>query len=156
MQLFTPKPYDFAASICDHGWPMLAPFSWKPESETLQRVELLDSGRVVLLQLWAQDAGDHAQLHVSVQCNVDLTVAERQELDSKLHWMLKLNEDLREFYVIAAQHNQLPHVAARGRAAAAFAHAVGRCGQDHLHHQRELEQHGQHGAAAGGAIGDAA
>lgn len=110
-----PKPYDFGASICDHGWPMLAPFAWDSENETLQRVELLNSGQVILLELSTQDAGDHMLLHIHVQANADLTVVEMQELNRKLYWMLKLNEDLREFYAIAARHNQLLHVAARGR-----------------------------------------
>ena len=113
--LIIPKPYDFAASICDHGWPMLAPFAWDAEHKSLQRVELLDTGRVVLLRLTAQDEGNNVQLQVAVKVDQDLTAAEVQELEGKLRWMLKLDEDLDAFYAIAAHHNQLSHVAASGR-----------------------------------------
>ena len=85
------KPYDFAASVCDHGWPMLAPFVWDNENKLLQRVERLGSARIILLQIGAEDAGETIVIQASANID-DLSDAETQEVDAKLRWMLKLDE----------------------------------------------------------------
>lgn len=94
---------------------MLAPFAWNSANEELERVELLDSGRAILLRLAASDEGDHVRLRVALQAEEEPSAADVQQLEAKLRWMLKLDEDLSEFYALAAQHKQLTHLAAGGR-----------------------------------------
>jgi hypothetical protein len=49
MILTVSPPYDFANSVTDYGWIALAPNRWDPETSSLQRVERLSTGTVVLV-----------------------------------------------------------------------------------------------------------
>lgn len=115
LDLHVPKPYTFAASVCDHGWPSLAPNQWLAENQMLQRVEQLTTGRVVLLQMTGVDAGDTIRIHLDVQADGMLTAAEATEIGTAVRWMLKLDEDFAAFYALAAQHAHIGRVVAQGR-----------------------------------------
>lgn len=110
-----PKPYTFAASVCDHGWPSLAPNRWLADKAQLQRVEQLTTGRVVVLQLTAVDTADTIRLDIDVQADGTLTAAEADEIVATVRWMLKLDENFAAFYALAAQHNHIGRVVAQGR-----------------------------------------
>ena len=115
LDLHVPKPYTFATSVCDHGWPSLAPNQWLAENQMLQRVEQLTTGRVVLLQMTGVDAGDTIRIHLDVQANGVLTAAEATEIGTAVRWMLKLDEAFADFYALAAQHAHIGRVVAQGR-----------------------------------------
>lgn len=115
LQLFVPKPYSFATSICDHGWPSLAPNRWVAERAILQRVEQLTTGRVVLLQLSGEDAGEAICIRIAVQAEDLLTAAENTEILTNVRWMLKLDEDFAAFYALAGQHDYIGRVVQQGR-----------------------------------------
>lgn len=115
LQLHVPKPYTFAASVCDHGWPNLAPNQWFAEKQMLQRVEQLTTGRVILLQLTGVDVGTTICIHVDVQADGALTTAEVSELGTAVRWMLKLDEEFADFYTLAARHAHIGRVVTQGR-----------------------------------------
>lgn len=115
LHLRIPKPYAFAASVCDHGWPSLAPNQWLADCQTLQRVEQLATGRVVLLQITSEDAGDTVCVRIDVQTDGALTLAESVEIEVKVRWMLKLDEEFTAFYALAAQHEHIGRVVQQGR-----------------------------------------
>ena len=115
LHLYVPKPYSFAASVCDHGWPSLAPNQWLAATATLQRVEQLTTGKVVLLQLTGVDEGAAIRIQLAVQAADVLTAAETSELVAAVRWMLKLDEDYTAFYALAAQHAHIERVVAQGR-----------------------------------------
>ena len=115
LQLHVPKPYTFAVSVCDHGWPALAPNQWLAAAQMLQRVEGLTSGRVVLLQLTSAEAENRIRINIAVQADGALTTAEREEILAKVRWMLKLDEDFAAFYALVAAHPHIGRVVAQGR-----------------------------------------
>lgn len=115
LHLHVPKPYTFAASVCDHGWPSLAPNQWLAEEQMLQRVEQLTTGRVVLLQMTGVDAGATIRIHIAVQADGVLSAAEASEIVAAVRWMLKLDEEFAPFYALAARHAHIGRVAAQGR-----------------------------------------
>jgi len=115
LQLHVPKPYTFAVSVCDHGWPALAPNQWLAAAQMLQRVEGLTNGRVVLLQLTSAEAENRIRINIAVQADGALTTAEREEILAKVRWMLKLDEDFAAFYALVAAHPHIGRVVAQGR-----------------------------------------
>lgn len=115
LTLTIPKPYHFAASVCDHGWPALAPFRWTAETATLERVERLATGQVVLLALQAQDQTGQVQITIDMASDRALTAAELAEVTYNVRWMLKLDRDYNDFYALAARHAWIGRVVSQGR-----------------------------------------
>jgi 3-methyladenine DNA glycosylase/8-oxoguanine DNA glycosylase len=115
LHLHVPKPYSFAASVCDHGWPNLAPNQWLADWQILQRVEQLTTGRVVLLRLSSADAGDTVCIQIAVQADGTLTPMETDEVLAKVRWMLKLDEAFAAFYTLAIAHDPIGRVVQQGR-----------------------------------------
>ncbi len=115
LELSVPKPYTFAVSVCDHGWPSLAPNQWLAASATLQRVEQLATGRVVLLRLSNVDAGDAILVRIAVLADGPLTPAETAEIRATVRWMLKLDEDFTAFYAAVGGHEHIGRVVQQGR-----------------------------------------
>ena len=115
LHLTLPKPYHFATSVCDHGWPALAPFRWVAESQTLERVERLGTGQVVLLVLRAVELDSAVHLLIQISSDRTLTADELAEITTNVRWMLKLDRDYRAFYALAAQHEHIGRVVGQGR-----------------------------------------
>ena len=86
-----------------------------PESETLQRVERLQNGHVVLLRIRAIDAKDGVCIRIDVEAQAPITADEEQEILGKGRWMLKLDEDLSDFYELAARFGKLGAIVEMGR-----------------------------------------
>ena len=97
--LAVPQPYAFAMSVCDHGWPALAPFRWDEREQTLERVEHIDT-QVVLMRIF----GKASTIVVEVSSIQPLSTATIAELTLRTRWMLKLDQDYSEFYRLAAEH----------------------------------------------------
>lgn len=95
------KPYDFAQSVKDHGWIELAPVRWLAESERLQWVERVSSGRVVLVEVTSVESDQAVVLTAHTGEAYALTVNEAEEIAGKLRWMLRLDEEFGSFYELA-------------------------------------------------------
>lgn len=113
LALQSPSPYAFAASVCDHGWPALAPFLWNKEQEVLERIERLSNGDVVLLRIYQQDVA--ADIMVEIESATPLAEKEIEEVRQTVRWMLKLDQDYSAFYQMAAQHPRIGRIVAQGR-----------------------------------------
>jgi 3-methyladenine DNA glycosylase/8-oxoguanine DNA glycosylase len=100
-------PFSFPAVVGSHGWARLAPFAVDEDGDQLVRVERLASGRVVELQI--EGAADG----VSVEIDADLDEAERREVETKVAWMLGLDQDLSSFYDLAQEEPKLARVEER-------------------------------------------
>src|SRR5258707_1294597 len=109
LKLIAPQPYDFAATVRDHGWIALLPFRWRDDG-VVQRVERLDSGNVVLLEI----SVNSKNIVVAVQPD-GLTAAEEAEIRRKVSWMLRLDEDFSEFYMFANRASTLSARVSSGR-----------------------------------------
>jgi 3-methyladenine DNA glycosylase/8-oxoguanine DNA glycosylase len=101
-----PQPFDFIATAQAHGWVALRPFSWDEPSATLGRVQELASGRVVHLAIQAgQPNGHRPVVQIGVEAISPLTSQEEAEIRQAVRRMLRLDEDLSEFYALCRQMN---------------------------------------------------
>jgi 3-methyladenine DNA glycosylase/8-oxoguanine DNA glycosylase len=114
LSLDIPRPYDFASTVRDHGWIALLPCRWLGEENVFERVERLENDKVVLLHISAEQT-DQASLAVHVQTEQALSTKERQEIGRNVRWMLRLDEDLTEFYGLVASHPTLNGSVTGGR-----------------------------------------
>src|SRR5215475_12442907 len=96
LELQANKPYDFHNSARDHGWIALAPFRWLDETSSIQRIERLRSGKVVLLNMSAAEDKEYVRVKIDVQPRI--SASQQQELKDRVRWMLRLDEDFSEFY----------------------------------------------------------
>jgi len=115
LELSVAKPYDFAQSVCDHGWVQLAPCYWDEERHSLRHVQRLDTGKVALLHISAENTADVVTLRIEVEANTPLTTAEQDDMRQNVHWMLKLDEDFSAFYERIHQHPPLQERMSSGR-----------------------------------------
>ena len=103
LHLDAPNPYDFAVTVQSHGWVSLSPNEWDPGHVTLRRPLRLANGRVVLAEVGAGSAVDDVGIHVEVHHDLQLSCEEIEELMGSLAWMLRLDEDLTEFYQVCRE-----------------------------------------------------
>ena len=103
-------PFNFHSVIYSHGWYQLAPFTLDEESNTLQYILQLASGRVVELKI--REAVDGVGVETG-----KLDKAERREVTGKVTWMFDLDSDFSDFYEAFRAEPKLAHAEteARGR-----------------------------------------
>jgi 3-methyladenine DNA glycosylase/8-oxoguanine DNA glycosylase len=82
-----------------HGWIALPPWSWRADPPAMLRVERLPSGAVVTVEITSADPTSLAQ-DFKVHLSEGLSPVDRDTLERRLRWMLRLDEDLSEFHVI--------------------------------------------------------
>lgn len=95
----TPTPFDFHSAACAHGWVALRPFEWHEPSSELHRIHQLNSSEVVRLRIREQESA----LRTQVDIERSLTAAEEVEIRQAVRRMLRLDEDLSEFYHFHAE-----------------------------------------------------
>lgn len=115
LEIRVDKPYDFQGSVRNHGWVGLAPFTWISEGKALQRVERLENGSVVLIRLTSADAGRQVRVLVDVGKKGPTSVQEQEEIRRKVRWMLRLDEDLSDFYQLCSGEQLLQKKVVNGR-----------------------------------------
>jgi 3-methyladenine DNA glycosylase/8-oxoguanine DNA glycosylase len=98
LQLPLAQPFDFAGTVYSHGWVGLAPNRWDAENGLLQRVERLDDGRVVLVDIRASGGVRRAVVELEIRHRGPLGARQRTELGTRIRHMLRLDEDLAAFY----------------------------------------------------------
>lgn len=114
LQLQVAKPFDFVSTICGHGWVALAPCHWDEEKKIFSRIERLHSGKIVQMQLNNSETRRRVTLTVQLQAATRLSPADLEEVQTKIIWMLRLEEDFSEFYLLAKQHAPLYKRVRRG------------------------------------------
>jgi 3-methyladenine DNA glycosylase/8-oxoguanine DNA glycosylase len=93
-----PRPFDFEATALAHGWVRLRPFTWYAPAAELRRIHRLSSGKVVHLRLGSDGTLDAPTVRVKVETVQTLKGGERAEIRRVVRRMLRLDEDLGEFY----------------------------------------------------------
>jgi 3-methyladenine DNA glycosylase/8-oxoguanine DNA glycosylase len=91
-------PYHFEYTICSHGWLDLAPFSWDKETKTLHRTHRLASGKVVLLDISGSGTEKKPTVLVDAHHPRTLTKKDQENIEIDVRRMLRMDEDLTEFY----------------------------------------------------------
>lgn len=92
-----PPAYDFVATARAHGWIALQPFTWHTDGPRLGHVQRLSGGSVVALQVGEQ-SGSPATLTITVQAAHELPADQIDAVRRRVRRMLRLDEDLTEFY----------------------------------------------------------
>lgn len=103
MEIAVPGPYDFHACLHGHGWMWLEPFT--PTGDGLRRVLGLSSGKVVEADVTAEPAGGDGDVVVTVAAGTALSPEEADEVAARVRWMLRLDEDLSEFYRLCRERS---------------------------------------------------
>ncbi len=99
-----PSPFDFEATARSHGWVALRPFEWQGPTATLVRIQRLESGKVVRLQMQeGQPNGQKPVVQIGMETVEPLTPGEESEIRRAVRRMLRLDEDLTEFYQLYGQ-----------------------------------------------------
>jgi 3-methyladenine DNA glycosylase/8-oxoguanine DNA glycosylase len=114
LELKVNEPFGFRETVFAHGWVTLAPFQWDAQEEQLRRIERLESGRAVRLRIWDGGAADDAHLVRVSTVGANVSEKVREELASRVRWMLRMDEDLGEFYDLCSEHEPLRFVVERG------------------------------------------
>ncbi len=98
-----PQPFDFVSTASEHGWAYLKPFEWDAAAGELRRVHRLASGRVARLRM-REGSGGSASVRVVVEtAGGALAGEEEPEIRQAVRRMLRLDEDLSDFYQYCAR-----------------------------------------------------
>ena len=108
----TPSDFSFSETLSAHGWRRLAPFTWDEAEQTLERVEELQTG-VVLLR--SRDL--EGRVLVDIQRHVEWNDTTEAEVVGRVQRMLQLDLPIDGFHTYCASHSELAHIAGcrRGR-----------------------------------------
>lgn len=99
-------PFHFEATAYSHGWAVLAPTRWDAERKVLERIERLDSGRVVALDIFETGTTVAPEISINVVSGNDLTRADFEEIRRSVAHMFRLDEDLSGFYALCATRGE--------------------------------------------------
>lgn len=91
------KPYNFVASIQAHGWVSLLPNIYDPKLEKFSRTEELKTGQVVNI-LVSVIENKKPELFVVLEFERKLLQSDVVEIIERLRYMLRVDEDLHDFY----------------------------------------------------------
>ena len=101
----TPTPFDFEATATEHGWVVLRPFEWQPATAALSRIHRLANGQVVRLRLRDGNQNPTSVVQINVESIEPAAPADELEIRRAVRRMLRLDEDLTDFYQLAARMN---------------------------------------------------
>lgn len=99
----TQSLFDFQSTATAHGWVYLAPFEWEATTQELRRVQRLHSGQVIRLRMRVEDETEQPRVHVTVESSQPLSAIEVAEVARSVRRMLRLDENLSEFYRLQQQ-----------------------------------------------------
>ena len=99
-------PLHFEATAYSHGWAVLAPTRWDAERRALQRVERLAGGKVVALQITGAGTASAPIIHIDVESETPLAATEAEEIRRSVAHMLRLEEDLSDFYALCVDRGE--------------------------------------------------
>src|SRR5579862_2131116 len=121
-ELTVKKPFGLFSTVISHGWYQTLPFRWLHDRKVLQRVERLDDGRIMLVEIQEQEPSKrgYRTLKIDIVGERANDTATREEIARRCALMLHADEDLRGFYALCAQRPEL---------AAARLNGAGRCMQ---------------------------
>ena len=95
--LSTELPVNLAFVIDSHGWSDLLPNHKQPQG--LRRVTKLQSGQVILLDISAQETQEQV-IRLEVFSPAELSQGDKEEIFKTTRTMLRLNENLNDFYTL--------------------------------------------------------
>jgi 3-methyladenine DNA glycosylase/8-oxoguanine DNA glycosylase len=104
--LTPPDSFNLAAVVRSHGWIQMPPFA-ETSTHGLGYTIRLNTGKVLYFEVNAVDS------LLRVASTDIVTEAEQAELASTISWMLDLEQDFTEFYILARQEPKLARMVER-------------------------------------------
>ncbi len=96
-------PFDFRSTAYSSGWAELAPTSWDEERGVVRRVEHLGTGKIVILDISHKGTIEDPTIEIITTHQGKLTRDEQSEIQASVNYMLRVDEDLSEFYTLCRQ-----------------------------------------------------
>lgn len=97
-------PFSLISVIQSHGWAKLAPFKISEENNVLSYILQLQSGHIIPMKI-------SEKLHgVSVALSGEIAQHQLEEIESKINWMLALDNDFGDFYKLTRREPKLSQV----------------------------------------------
>jgi 3-methyladenine DNA glycosylase/8-oxoguanine DNA glycosylase len=103
-----PRLFDFESTARAHGWVRLRPFAWHAPTAELRRIHRLTGGNVVRLRVGDGGTTDDPRVRVDVEAVRALRPLEKAEVRRIVRRMLRLDEDLGEFYELCGAMRDWP------------------------------------------------
>ena len=107
-------PFNLWATALSHGWHALAPFRWHDATDTLERVDRLPSGKTYVLKVRAGSDRSDGWPQVDLRVSPMPSKPDALELRSRVRHMLRLDEDLADFYARCRTSRALRPIAQLG------------------------------------------
>lgn len=108
----TLEHFDLAYIIHSHGWIFLAPFELDNGGTGFSRIDNLTGGAKVNYTL--STGRNESSWEIRVETSSVLTHAEQTELENRIRYMLRLDEDYSSFYELCCSKKALQHTVERG------------------------------------------
>jgi 3-methyladenine DNA glycosylase/8-oxoguanine DNA glycosylase len=108
------RPFGFRPMVLSHGWRDLSPFEWDDREETLRTTFLVGERAVSLVVTSDGEAGEGQRLRAGVVAGGPLSARERAEVEGRLAWMFRLEEDFGPFHEACRRRGALPWVVREG------------------------------------------
>ena len=89
-----PEHFVLSTAVCGHGWYDLLPFKWSAESEALQYVFRSANGKQVT-------AGSISERGGSIVVRLDNSKIQRDKVERDVRHILRMDDDMTEFYSVA-------------------------------------------------------
>ena len=100
---FSPDHYSYRSTIQSHGWIQLAPFEWNRDTDELRYAYRLPGGALCRVHITPQET----HLEIAIDSDDGLDAA---QVENDLRWMLRVDDDLSEFYELCRREARLQHV----------------------------------------------
>lgn len=102
LRLDTPADFHFLSAVCSHGFFVLAPNRWNPDTRTLTTVTTVDDEAAVVAAVRERAGGAAAGKEriggLAVEVSDGATPRHRAAVKAAVRRMLRLDEDLSEFH----------------------------------------------------------
>ncbi|MCJ7650974.1 MAG: hypothetical protein MUP85_20375, partial [Candidatus Lokiarchaeota archaeon] len=93
------KRFDLNSALRSHGWVSLLPNIYNENENSFSRAERLTSGTVVTFQV--SSSGEKIpDIYIDIDHPKKLSQSELNEIRENVRYMLRLDEDLEEFYAL--------------------------------------------------------
>ena len=102
-----PANFNLETAVCGHGWYDLAPFAWNAENRSLAYVFRSANGKAVSKGLVSDGSG-------SLTVRLDRAKVSREKAESDIRHILRLDDEMSEFYEVAAAKPGTQWVRSRG------------------------------------------
>ncbi|MCJ7773988.1 MAG: hypothetical protein MUP22_12745 [Desulfobacterales bacterium] len=94
------KPFDLSSALCSHGWVDLLPNIYDEKGSAFTRTHKLSTGTVVHFQV-TSSGEKFPEIFILIEHPKKISQSDLNEIRENVRYMLRLDEDLDEFYALS-------------------------------------------------------